>query len=248
MIRTLGVALAAGISMLVVGGIAIIGAYLGFPRGYYDWAARTWSRIILWTSGIRVRVLGLEHIRRDGPQVIAANHQSMYDVYILATRVPVRYHFVAKRELRGIPVFGRAAAAAGHVFIDRADRGSAIESLRRAGTKMHEAQSSAVVFPEGTRSRTGELQPLKKGPFMMALEAGVPIVPTVLDGTFDILPKGGRRIRPREVTIWFGDPVDPTAYGYAKRDALIAEVHGRMKTMLDTLRGRARVDSPTGAE
>jgi 1-acyl-sn-glycerol-3-phosphate acyltransferase len=113
---------------------------------------------------------------------------------------------------------------------------------------MHEAQSSAVVFPEGTRSRTGELQPLKKGPFMMALEAGVPIVPTVLDGTFDILPKGGRRIRPREVTIWFGDPVDPTAYGYAKRDALIAEVHGRMKTMLDTLRGRARVDSPTGAE
>lgn len=248
MIRTLGVALAAGISMLVVGGIAIIGAYVGFPRGYYDWAARTWSRIILWTSGIRVRVLGLDHIRRDGPQVIAANHQSMYDVYILATRVPVRYHFVAKRELRRIPVFGRAAAAAGHVFIDRADRSSAIESLRRAGAKMHEAQSSAVVFPEGTRSRTSELQPLKKGPFMMALEAGVPIVPTVLDGTFDILPKGGRRIRPREVTIWFGDPVDPTAYGYANRDALIAEVHGRMKTMLDTLRGRARVDSPTGAE
>ncbi|MGH7546263.1 MAG: lysophospholipid acyltransferase family protein [Gemmatimonadota bacterium] len=248
MIRTLGVALAAGISMLVVGGIAILGAYVGFPRGYYDWAARTWSRIILWTSGIRVRVLGLEHIRRDGPQVIAANHQSMYDVYILATRIPVRYHFVAKRELRRIPVFGRAAAAAGHVFIDRADRSSAIESLRRAGAKMHEARSSAVVFPEGTRSRTGELQPLKKGPFRMALEAGVPIVPTVLDGTFDILPKGGRRIRPREVTIWFGDPVDPTAYGYVNRDALIAEVHGRMKTMLDTLRGRARVDSPTGAE
>lgn len=248
MIRTLAVALAAGLTLLLVGGIAIVGAYVGMPRAYYGWAARTWSWVILWTSGIRVRVLGLEHIRRDGPQIIAANHQSMYDVYILATRVPVRYHFVAKRELRRIPVFGRAAAAAGHVFIDRADRASAIESLRRAGAKLHEAQSSAVVFPEGTRSRTGELQPLKKGPFIMALEAGVPIVPTVLDGTFDILPKGGRRIRPREVTLWFGEPVDAAAYGYANRDALIAEVHDRMKAMLDTLRGRARVDSPTSAE
>lgn len=248
MIRTLWVALAAAIAMLVVGGIAIVGPYLGLPRRYYDWAARTWSWVILKTSGIRVRVLGLEHVRRDRPQIIAANHQSMYDVYVLATRVPVRFHFVAKSELRRIPVFGRAAVAAGHVFIDRGDRTTAIESLRVAGAKLHEAQSSAIVFPEGTRSRTGELQPFKKGPFIMALEAGVPIVPTVLDGTFDILPKGGRRIRPREVTLWFGEPVYPTAYGYARRDELIAEVHARMQAMLDTLRGRARVDSPMGAE
>lgn len=247
MIRTLWVALTAALGMLVVGTVAILGAYVGLGRGYYDWAARTWSRVILWTSGIRVRVRGLEHIRTDRPQIVAANHQSMYDVYVLATRVPVRFHFVAKKELRKIPVFGRATEAAGHVFIDRGDRASAIESLREAARKIHEARSTAIVFPEGTRSRTGELQPLKKGPFIMALEADVPIVPTVLDGTFDILPKGGHRIHPREVTIWFGEPVEPADYGYARRDELIAEVHRRMKTMLDTLRDRGRVDSPTGA-
>jgi 1-acyl-sn-glycerol-3-phosphate acyltransferase len=247
MIRTLWVALSAALGMLVVGTIAILGAYVGLGRGYYDWAARVWSRLILRTSGIRVRVLGLEHIRRDRPQIVAANHQSMYDIYVLATRLPVRFHFVAKKELRRIPIFGRAAEAAGHVFIDRGDRAAAIESLRAAGKKIHEARSTAIVFPEGTRSRTGELQSFKKGPFIMALEAGVPVVPTVLDGTFDILPKGGHRIRPREVTLWFGEPVEPGDYEYARREELIAEVHRRMKAMLVALRDRARVDSPTGA-
>lgn len=248
MIRTLWVAVCAGLGMLVIGTIAIVGAYVGLTRRYYDWAARAWSRLILVSSGIRVRVIGLDQISRDRPQVIAANHQSMYDVYVLATRVPVRFHFVAKKELRGIPIFGRAAAAAGHVFIDRGDRAAAIESLKVAGAKIHEARSSAIVFPEGTRSRTGALQPFKKGPFVMALEAGVPIVPTVLDGTFDILPKGGRRIRPTTVTVWFGEPVDPGPYGHPRRDALIADVHARMSAMLAELRERTRVDSAAAAE
>lgn len=248
MIRTLLVVLSAALSLLVIGTIGIVGAYVGLTRRYYDWAARTWCRIILSTSGIRVRALGLEQIRRDRPQIIAANHQSMYDVYVLAMTVPVRFHFVAKTELRRIPVFGRAAAAAGHVFLDRGDRAAAIESLRQAGAKLHQARSSAIVFPEGTRSRTGHLQPFKKGPFIMAIEAGVPIVPTIIEGTFDILPKGGRRVRPQEVTVWFGEPVDPGSYGYARRDDFIAEVHARMKAMQESLRGRARVDTPTGRE
>ncbi len=144
-------------------------------------------------------------------------------------------------------MFGRAAAAAGHVFLDRGDRVTAIESLKVAGAQMHEACSSAVVFPEGTRSLTGELQPFKKGPFMMALEAKAPIVPTVVDGTFDILPKRGKQIRPRPVTVWFGEPVDVAAYGLERRDELVAEVHARMKRMLESLRAERRVDSPAGA-
>lgn len=248
MIRTIAAAVVAVTLLVVVGGIAIVGAYLRLPRGCYDWAARVWSRAILLASGVPVRVIGAEHIRRDRPQVIACTHQSAYDVLVLAMAVPVRFHFMAKKELRRIPIFGRAAAAAGHVFIDRGDRAAAIESLKVAAEKMRAAQSSAIVFPEGTRSLTGELQPFKKGPFIMSIQAGVPIVPTVVYGTFGILPKRGRRLRPQPVTLWFGEPVDASRYDHARRDELIAEVHARMKAMLDTLRGKAaRVDTSLGA-
>lgn len=247
MIRTLWVIVAAASVFVVLGSIVIVGAYLGLSRRYYDWAGRTWSRLVLKTSGVHVRVLGVENLRRDRPQVIAVNHQSMYDVFALATVIPVRYHFVAKRELSRIPIFGRAARAAGHVFLNRGDRAAAIESLKAAGAKLGAAQSSAIVFPEGTRSLTGELQPFKKGPFIMAIEASAPIVPTAIDGTFGILPKRGRRIRPQPVTVWFGEPVDVTAYEYERREELIAEVHTRMKAMLDTLRTPPRVDSRAGA-
>ena len=252
MIRTVWTFLVAGAELLVLGTIAIVGAYLGLGRGYYDWAARTWCRSILWAAGVRVRARGLENLRRDRPQVIASNHQSMFDVFVLAATVPVRYHFVAKKELRRIPIFGRAAAAAGHVFLDRGDRAAAIESLREASRRMREANSSAIVFPEGTRSLTGELLPFKKGPFVLAIEAGVPVVPTAIWGTFDILPKRGTRIRPRPVTVWFGEPVDAAAYRYDDREALVAEVRARMCRMREALAAECgadparagRVDSP----
>lgn len=248
MIRTIAAAVVAVTLLIILGGIAIVGSYLRLPRGYYDWAARFWARAILRASGVPIRVIGSEQIRRDRPQVIACTHQSAYDVLVLAVSVPVRYHFVAKNELRRVPIFGRAVAAAGHVFIDRGDRPAAIESLKIAAEKMRTARSSALVFPEGTRSLTGELQPFKKGPFIMSIEAGVPIVPTVVFGTFGILPKRGRRLRPQPVTVWFGEPVDASRYDHARRAQLVADVHARMKAMLHSLRGdEARVDTPAGA-
>lgn len=236
LIRTIWVTLVASAILLTVGTVVIVGPYLRLPRGYYQWAGRFFSRALLWAGKTPVRVIGLENIDREGPQVICCNHQSMYDVWAVAAELPVRYHFVAKKELRRVPIFGRASAAAGHVYIDRGNRVAAVESLKVAGRKIVEEQSSAVVFPEGTRSLTGDLRPFKKGPFIMAIESGVPIVPTVIDGTFGILPKRGFRIRPSPITVWFGEPVDTRRFEHEDRDSLIVRVHAQMAEMLAELR------------
>ncbi len=226
-----------GISLLLtLGSVGAVGAYLRMPNGYYQWIYRVFSRAMLWTGGTPVRVIGLENIDRQNPQIIASNHQSMWDIWALAANIPVRYHFVAKKELRKIPIFGRAVTAGGNVFIDRGNWPSAVQSLKQAGRRLREARSTAVVFPEGTRSLTGDLQRFKKGPFIMAIEAGVPIVPVVVDGTFEILPKRGIHLRPQPVTVRFGEPVDASLYSHDDRDALIARVHATMAEMLGGLR------------
>ncbi len=244
MIRSIWVTLVASSILLTLGTVAVVGAFLRLPRGYYDWAGRVLSRALLWAGGTPVRVLGLENIDRERPQVVACNHQSMYDVWAVAAHLPVRYHFVAKKELRKVPIFGRAAGAGGHVFIDRGNHTAAIESLKVAGRRIVEEKSTAVVFPEGTRSLTGDLKRFKKGPFVMAIEAGVPIVPTVIDGTFDILPKRGVRLRPHPITLRFGTPVDCRKFQHEDRDALITRVHAQMAEMLAELRAPADYRGP----
>ncbi len=236
MFRSLWVTIVATSLLLTLGSVAVAGAYLGMPNGYYQWIYRVFSRAVLWAGGTPVRVSGLEHIDRESPQVIASNHQSMWDIWALAAFIPVRYHFVAKKELKKIPIFGRAVIAGGNVFIDRGNWPSAVESLKEAGQRLREEGSTAVVFPEGTRSLTGDLQKFKKGPFIMAIEANVPIVPVVVDGTFEILPKRGYRLRPQPVTVRFGEPVDASLYTHDDRDALIARVHAQMAEMLGGVR------------
>lgn len=214
------------------------------PRRFGDWGPRLWAKVVLRAAKSPVTATGLENIRLDGPQIITANHQSMFDVFALAIVLPVRYHFVAKKELRSIPIFGVAVEAAGHIFIDRKNKAAAIESLKAAGRRIEDTGSTAITYPEGTRSRTGDLQPFKKGPFVMAIEAGVPIVPTVVDGVFEILPKKGFRIRPHPITIRFGEPIDTSGYTHADRDALIARVHAIMADMLGKLRAPQGYSGP----
>jgi len=244
MIRSIWVSTVAVSLLLTLGGLGVLGAYLRMPGAYYQWAYRFFSRAMLWSGGTPVRVIGLENIDRQSPQIIASNHQSMWDIWALAANIPVRYHFVAKKELRKIPIFGRAVVAGGNVFIDRGNWPSAVQALKLAGRRIKETGSTAVVFPEGTRSLTGDLQRFKKGPFVMAIEAAVPIVPVVVDGTFEILPKRGFRLRPQPVTVRFGEPVDASRYSHDDRDALIARVHATMAEMLGQLRAPADYSGP----
>ena len=244
MIRSIWTSFVAVSLLCTLGGVGVVGAYFGLPRGYFIWMGRTMSRAVLWASGTPVRVIGLENIDRENPQVIACNHQSMWDVWAVAANLPVRNHFVAKKEIRKIPIFGRSAEAAGHVFVDRGHRASAVESLKVAGRRIREENSTVVTFPEGTRSLTGDLQRFKKGPFIMAIEAGVPVVPTVIDGTFEILPKRGFRLHPQPITLQYGKPVDARRFGHEDRDALIMRVHAEMAEMLAKLRASEGYKGP----
>ena len=234
MIRTVWVYLNLLVGTFVIASTVVIAAILRVRQGrFYDWAGRSWARWILWASGTPVIVEGLENVRLDRPQIFASNHVSWYDVYALGKVIPKRYRFVAKKELARIPIFGTAWKAAGHVSVDRSNRASAIQSLEAAGRLLHKDNSSVVIFPEGTRSPTGELLPFKKGAFMLALHTGVDIVPVAVLGTRRIQPKGGWRIRSGKIIVRFGEPVETRRFTEETRDELIAEVRARIAEMLE---------------
>jgi 1-acyl-sn-glycerol-3-phosphate acyltransferase len=139
---------------------------------------------------------------------------------------------VAKKELERVPLFGPAWKRAGHISIDRGNREKAIASLRRAAEVIREDGGVVVIFPEGTRSPTGELQPFKKGAFMLAIEAGIPIIPTVVVGSERITPPRAMSVRSGSFDLFYGEPVSSEGYSPETVDRLVEEVRGRMQAML----------------
>lgn len=184
---------------------------------------RVWGRSILAVSGIRVFVTGVERIAVDQPYIFMANHQSNLDIPVLLGHLPVQFRWLAKAELFRIPVFGRAMRGAGYISIDRSDRKAAFQSLQQAAEKIHRG-FSILIFPEGTRSLDGSLRPFKKGGFIMAIGAGVPIVPVAVRGTYDIMPKNSMLIRPKDVTVAIGEPIATSGFSLDSRDALMEAV------------------------
>ena len=206
-------------------GLVAIGASLLRVRGrIYYLMTRAWARIILRASGTPVVTTGMERIDWSQPHVLVANHVSDYDILALAGALPVPYAFVAKKELERVPFFGTAWKAAGHISIDRSDREKAVQSLHKAGAKMREEHSIVIIFPEGTRSRTGELQPFKKGAFVLATEANVPIVPVAIRGSTFIRPPGTAHIHPCPIHLHFCEPIHPSAPSHQGVEALMDEV------------------------
>ena len=215
--------------------VVSIGAALVRHRGRaYEWTARSWGRLAVWASGSKIQIEGLENVPRDRPVIIASNHQSWFDVFALAAIIPQRYRFIAKSELRKIPLFGMAWEACGHISIDRKDRSKAIRALDEAAEAMRSDNSAVVIFPEGTRSPTGELLPFKKGAFMMALRTGIAIVPAAVLGTRAIQKKGDWRVRAGKIIVRFGPPIDSSLYDEDHREELMLMVRDRIETMLHT--------------
>src|SRR2546428_6433145 len=210
------------------------------PGGVYDWSGRNWSRLILWGSGTPVRAEGLEGIPRAGPVVYASNHSSMFDIWALFATLPGSVRFVAKQELFRIPLLGAAMRAAGHIAIDRTLKTRAFEAYADAARTIRRG-FSAVVFPEGIRSRTGDLLPFKNAPFALAIAAQVPVVPVYVHSTFQILPKGGFRLRPRPIRILVGEPIATAGMTPQDRERL------RDRTRAAVLALKARVDAGAAA-
>ncbi len=239
MLRTIWFFVVLFASTMWYGTSVLVAGLLGVPRrdgGVYDRAAKRWARNALWAAGIPYRVLGLDRVPLENPLVIASNHQSWFDIFLLAAVLPGSLRFVAKKELARVPLLGRAMQQAGHVFIDRQHRQAAFGAYDEAAASI-QAGISAVVFPEGTRSRTGELLPFKKGPFVLAIAARVPLVPAYCAGTFTLLPKGSFRIRPHPIALAFGTPIDTAGMVYDDRERLMEETRRAIESLrVDALR------------
>jgi 1-acyl-sn-glycerol-3-phosphate acyltransferase len=200
-----------------------------------------WARRLVEQAGVQLTVSGLEHVVPGRPYVVMSNHQSHYDIPLLFRVFPGTIRMVAKTELFRVPVFGGAMRAAGFIEIDRSNRTRAFASLRVARERLAEG-ISIWIAPEGTRSRTGELQPFKKGGFVLALETGLPIVPVAIVGSRDILPPHTSAVRKgARVHIAFQPPITPPAgdTGPSARAALMAEVRQAIERGLEE--GRARL-------
>lgn len=220
------------------GSTCILARLLGIrrvPGGVYDRAQRNWARVILRASGVRVEVRGGEHLVPGMPEIIAANHASFFDILALLGHLPVDPKFVAKKELFSIPVFGPAIRAAGHIRLDRRHLKEAFGAYQVAARRIQEEKLHVLVYPEGTRSRTGELLPFKTGPFVLAIACQCPVVPAWVDGAFGILPKGSLRVRPQPIRIEIGEPLATAGMTYEDRNAL----SGRVREAIVRLRERA---------
>ena len=225
-----------GSTVVHAGGAVLAGLFRVRHRlgGVYDWASNDWSRQILRAAGTPVHTVGLEHIPPGQPVIYASNHSSMFDIWALCATLPGSVRFVAKRELFRIPLLGPAMRAAGHIPIDRTVKARAFEAYDDAA-KIIKRGFSPVVFPEGTRSRTGELLPFKNAPFGLAIAAQVPIVPVYVHHTFEILPKGAWRLRPRPIRLFVAPPIPTAGLAPDNREAL----RERVRAAIEALRARA---------
>jgi 1-acyl-sn-glycerol-3-phosphate acyltransferase len=185
--------------------------------------ARIWARVGLWLAGVRLQVKGLEHLPQGRAVIFMPNHQSNVDILALFAGLPVQFRWLAKQELFRIPLFGLAMRRTGYIPVDRSDRRAAIASMALAAERIA-GGTSIVLFPEGTRSPDGALLPLKKGGFMLALQAQVPIVPVALRGSREVLPKHGWRLRPGPVAVEIFPVVETAGLTVADRERLMDEV------------------------
>ena len=182
--------------------------------------ARLWGRWILASAGVRVRVRGREKLLQGRPQVVFSNHCSYFDVYCLLAHLPIQFRWLAKEELFRIPLFGKAMEYGGYLPIDRSNPRRAHRSVIAAAERIR-AGTSIVIFPEGTRSPDGRLQEFKSGGAILAIRAQVPVVPIAILGTYEVMPKGSLRVRPRPVEIRVGEPISTEGLSQRDREDLL---------------------------
>jgi 1-acyl-sn-glycerol-3-phosphate acyltransferase len=187
--------------------------------------------LALGLAGIRYRVTGRERIPASRAVVFCSNHESNVDPPVLFQALHRRLHVLFKAELKKLPILGKVMLAGGFVAVERDRREASMASIDRAAASIREG-NSFLIFPEGTRSRTSELLPFKKGGFIMAIKAQAPIVPVAITGGRDAMRKGSWFVRPVMCRIRIGEPIETSGYAVDDRDDLIVVVRERMEALL----------------
>ena len=218
--------------ILIVGPIGLfVGGVLRWKRGMYV-LGHGGVGAALALTGIRYRVAGREQMPPDTAVVFCSNHESNVDPAVLFRALHPRLHILYKAELRNVPLMKTVLDVGGYVPVDRRDRERAMHSLAQGAASLR-AGNSFLIFPEGTRSRTGALLPFKKGGFIMAIQAQAPIVPVAIMGGRNAMRKGSAFVRPVRVSVRIGQPVPTTGLTVDDRDELVARVRGDVQRLLD---------------
>jgi 1-acyl-sn-glycerol-3-phosphate acyltransferase len=235
--------LVSGLVNTIISGL--IGTIIGFipPRG--DWtlrAARIWARLVLVGGFVRLRMQGAERVPRDTPVVFMSNHESWLDIPALLATIPVQVRFLAKKSLFSWPFFGWAIAAMGFIPVDRENRRTAIRSFEEAARRIRTGRS-VLIFPEETRTTDGNLLPFQRGGFLIALKAGIPIMPVGLQGPRRCLPKHSYLVRPGTITVRFGTAIPTAGRGVTDKGELMAEVRRAMEELRGNTAAAVEVSS-----
>ena len=236
--NTLLSAITVVVSTLALGSLVLLAQLVGVrekKRGLYYKAPRWWARGLVKAAGIEIVVHNPERISGDASRVYIANHVSWYDTPVLLELLP-DFKFVAKRELEKIPLFGSAAKAVGVIYVDRINHHAAFGAYEDAARQM-QAGESVAVYAEGTRGESYALRPFKKGPFVLAIQAGVPVVPIVIYGTIAVNPRGSLQAHPGVVHVHMLEPIPTTGLTYDDRDELANKTRLRMADTLRDLYG-----------
>jgi 1-acyl-sn-glycerol-3-phosphate acyltransferase len=170
-----------------------------------------WSRVNTILTPAIVTVLGREHMAKGQSYVVAANHISAYDIFAVYGWLGIDLKWVMKKELRKVPGIGFGSEAVGHIFIDRSNTKNAIESIRKAREKIR-GGISVIFFPEGTRSRKGNMLPFKKGAFKFALDMQLPVLPVTITGTDAVLPSDTLDLFPGRIQLLIHPPIDTYSF------------------------------------
>ena len=194
-------------------------------------ASRCWAPGLLRGAGARLEVHGLDQVDWSRPHVVVANHQSMIDVCALFRALPVPVRFVLKQELAKVPFVGWYARAMGMVFIERASARSSARRLH-AAVGIVRGGASVCAFPEGTRSRDGEVGPFKGGAFQLAIEAGASVVPVAIEGSGRVLPAAGFRVRPGRIVVRVGQPLPAQGLALHDRSVLGQQARAAVAALL----------------
>jgi 1-acyl-sn-glycerol-3-phosphate acyltransferase len=230
-VRTVFQAAFLGLVTLMIGLPAIVLGMLVPGRSrkgkIFRWVTKSYSMMLLPVFGVTVETRGVSRVDRNAPYVFMSNHASHVDSLALAVSIPHPLHWVFKKELSKIPVFGWVLLSLGQIMVDRRSAAQSRTALASAAAALA-GNNSVLIYVEGTRSKDGKLQPLKKGGFHIAIQSGLPIVPVRVSGSHDIIPPGALRIRPGHVVVELFDPI-PTA---GRTEADVPELMARVRDAL----------------
>jgi 1-acyl-sn-glycerol-3-phosphate acyltransferase len=223
MIRTIFVWSCIVIATLVLGFFAFITYFFDRKGRVVHRYARLWGKTALLANRVKVKIEGMEHLNGKGPYIFMSNHQGSYDIFALLGHLPYQFKWLAKKELFSIPFFGWTMAAAGYIRIDREGTRETVEAMNDAAQKIRDGMS-VVIFPEGSRSPDGSIQPFKKGGFTLAIKSGVPIVPIAISGSRDIMPKDKLTAASGEIRIRMDHPIKTENFSVKDRESLMKRV------------------------